>query len=154
METKIERKTEVYKETGVKLYNPQALNHNSKHRVKSIELNDEFTRIDFIYRSPDLYINGGWIQIDKNSYIRSVDSDQKHRLVQAINIPYAPQKHYFKRKGQFHTYSLIFPPLPKETKAIDIIEKEAPGTYFNFYDIAFQAWMTVPHPLDIEKSNN
>ena len=36
----------------------------------------------------------------------------------------------------------------KETKVIDIIENESPGTYFNFYNIAFEKWMTIKHPLD------
>ena len=154
METKTEKYQEIDEEITIKLFNPEALNHNTRHRVKSIELSDEYTRIDFIYRSSDLYINGGWIQIDRKSFIRTVGSEIKHYLIQAINIPYTPQKHYFKKKGEFFSYSLIFPALPKNTKSIDIIEREAPGTYFNFYDVPFSEWMTVAHPLDIEKYNN
>ena len=37
---------------------------------------------------------------------------------------------------------------------IDIIEKEAPGTYFNFYNIDFSTWMTIPHAGDQVMSNN
>lgn len=115
---------------------------------------NEYTIIDFIYRSSDLYENGGWIQMDKNAYISPVGSIMKYKLIHAIGIPIAPLKHCFKRKGEFHSYSLIFPALPAGTFKIDIIEKEAPGTYFNFYGIEYSKWITIPHPMDVERSNN
>ena len=150
MEVFIEKMTEVTREEDtsrtVKWWNPGALNHWRQHRIASIELTDEYTRIDFIYRAPHHYYNGGWIQMDRNAYISPVGSSTKYRLIQAINIPIAPTKHYFKRKGEFHTYTLIYPALPRNTQKIDIIEKEAPGTYFNFYGVDFSNWMTVPHP--------
>lgn len=150
MEVHIQKMVEVTREITptriVKLWNPSALDFKQGHRLASIERTDEHTRIDFIYRAPDKYINGGWIQMDSNAYISPVGSSTKYRLLQAINIPIAPLKHYFKHKGEFHTYTLIFPALPRETEKINIIEKEAPGTYFNFYGIDFSNWMTVPHP--------
>jgi hypothetical protein len=158
MEIKIEKQLEVVHETTspttIKLYNPNALDHKLNHRMKSIEISDEYTRIDFIYRSPDEYHNGGWIEMDKNAYISPVGSTTKYRLIRAIGIPIAPQKHFFKRKGEFYSYSLIFPALPAGTAKIDIIEKEAPGNYFNFYGIDYSKWITVPHPIDLERSKN
>lgn len=158
MEVRIEKQIEVIRETNtsteIKLYNPNALDHRLDHRMKSIELTDEYTRIDFIYRSSSIYVNGGWIQMDGNAYISPVGSTMKYRLMRTIGIPIAPLKHYFKRKGEYHTYSLIFPALPAETTKIDIIEKEAPGTYFNFYGIDYSKWITIPHPMDVAKSKN
>ena len=158
MEIKIEKQNEVVREsntsTKIKLYNPAALDHTLDHRTKSIELTDEFTRIDFIYRAPDYYENGGWIQMERNAYISPVGSNTKYRLLRAIGIPIRPRKHYFKTEGEFHTYSLIYPALPLETTSINIIEKEAPGTYFNFYGIDYSKWITVPHPMDVSKSKN
>lgn len=158
MEVKIEKMTEVFRETETKeaitLYNPEALDHTLSHRMKSIERTDEYTRIDFIYRSSELYENGGWIQMEGNAYISPVGSSIKYRLIKTIGIPLTPLKHYFKNKGEFHTYSLIFPALPSDTKKIDIIEKLAPGNYFNFYGIDYSKWITVPHPADIAQSNN
>ena len=158
MEVKIEKMTEVFRETETKealtLYNPEALDHTLSHRMKSIERTDEYTRIDFIYRSSEIYVNGGWIQMDSNAYISPVGSTKKYRLIKTIGIPLAPLKHYFKNKGEFHTYSLIFPALPSDTKKIDIIEKLAPGNYFNFYGIDYSKWITIPHPADIEQSRN
>jgi len=158
MEVKIEKIIEVTRETKtsktIKLWNPGALDHRLQLRLASIETSDECTRIDFIYRAPDHYYNGGWIQMEGTAYISPVGSGTKYRLVQAINIPITPLKHYFKRKGEFHTYTLIFPALPANTEKIDIIEKEAPGTYFNFYGIDFSKWMTVPHPAYMGSNNN
>jgi hypothetical protein len=158
MEVKIEKQNEVVHETKtstkVKLYNPAALNHHLEHRMKSIEITDEYTRIDFIFRSSKVYINGGWIQMERDTYISPTGSSMKYRLIRAIGIPIAPIKHYFKNQGEYHTYSLIFPALPTGTERINIIEKEAPGSYFNFYGIDYSKWMTVPHPMDVAKSKN
>lgn len=154
MEVFIEKTNETARETIIKLYNPEALDHQVNHRIKSIEFTDEYTRIDFLIRGSQLYINGGWIMIDRNSFIRPVGSNTRYKLIKAVGIPYAPQKHYFKRKGEPHAYTLYFPALPKDTKSIDIIEREAPGTYFNFYDVRFSEWMQVQHPLDVARSNN
>lgn len=105
-------------------------------KLLSIEVTDEYTRIDFEYISPHIYVNGGWIEMDSNSYIRPVGSDEKFPLLHAVGIPIAPQKHWFKAKGVLHYYTLYFAPIPKNTTLIDIIEKEAPGDYFNFYNVA------------------
>jgi hypothetical protein len=157
MEVKIEKQNEVVRETKttkIKLYNPTSLDHTLDHRMKSIENSDEYTRIDFIYRAPDYYVNGGWIQMERNAYISPVGSTTKFGLLRAIGIPIAPIKHYFKKEGEFHTYSLIYPALPLGTTQINIIEKEAPGTYFNFYGVDYSKWITVPHPMDVAKSKN
>ncbi len=157
MKIKIKKLQEVILEPETKknkLYNPAAIDFRINHRVKCIEISDRYTRIDFIYRSSNIYINGGWIHIDSNSYISPVGSDVKYKLLKAIGIPYAPMKHYFKRKGETHCYTLLFPALPKDTKQIDIIENLAPGTFFNFFNVCFSDWMSIPHPADIYRSKN
>lgn len=158
METDIKRIMEILldKKTTdpVKRYNPDQLQPSQVLKVQSIECTEEYTRIDFHYRSPEHYHNGGWIQMDKGAYIQPVNSSQKYTLVKAIGIPIAPLKHHFKRKGEHHVYTLIFPALPKHTKKINIIEKDAPGTYFNFYNVDYAQWMTVPHAADLPVSNN
>ncbi len=158
METEIEKIIEVDStEKSVKpmkLYNPNGMDFKTDHRMKSIEVTDEYTRIDFIFRSSMIYTNGGWIQMERDAYIQPKGSTTKYRLVKAIGIPIAPIKHYFKQQGEFHTYTLIFPALPSATRCIDIIEKQAPGDYFNFYNVDYSKWMTVPHALDIPRKNN
>ena len=158
METKILKQIEVWLPVDaaktVKLFNPEKLDIKKHLRVKSIEPSAEFTRIDFHYRSSYEYVNGGWIQIEKSTYIQPVGSKQRFGLIEAHGILIAPNKHYFKRQGEDYTYTLIFPALPKNTKKINIIEKEAPGTFFNFYDVDYSSWMRIPHPSDLPISKN
>jgi len=154
IEKLIETERNIEIETPLKVYNPDGMDHRQSLRIKSIEASDEYTRIDFIYRSSEVYDNGGWIQIDKDSYIQPKGSIRKYRLVKAIGIPLAPLKHYFKRQGEYYSYTLVFPALPKNTVSIDIIEKLAPGTFFNFYNIAYSKWMSVPHAADIQRTSN
>lgn len=158
MEIQIEKLVETDRnieiEIPLKVYNPDGMDHRQSLRIKSIEATDEYTRIDFIYRSSEEYENGGWIQIDKDSYIQPKGSSRKYRLVKAIGIPLAPLKHYFKRKGEYYSYTLVFPAVPKNTLSIDIIEKLAPGLFFNFYNIAYSKWMSVPHAADIQRASN
>jgi hypothetical protein len=57
--------------------------------------------------------------------------------LKAVNIPIAPQKHFFKRCGELLQYTLYFPGLPQETQSIDIIERDVTnGTWFNFYGVS------------------
>lgn len=158
METTIEQLVEMDRnlkvDSPVRLYNPDGMDFRNALRVKSIEATTEYTRIDFIYKSSMIYDNGGWIQIERDSYIQPIGSYEKFKLIKAFSIPIAPLKHYFKRQGEYHPYTLIFPALPKNTKAIDIIEKLAPGTYFNFYNVDFSSWMTISHAADLPRKNN
>lgn len=133
--------------------NPEA-DYSDKICVKSIELTDAYTRIDFWYKAPDYYANGGWIQIDPLSYIRPSGSNTRYSLFKAINIPLAPKKFFFKRCGQQHSYTLYFPALPKDTKTIDIIEREVDGTYFNFYGVNYSKWIKMANQVNIEFSDN
>jgi len=80
----IEIKKEKIKVRPLKLYNPNGMDFKQDHRMKSIEVTDEFTRIDFIYRSSMIYINGGWIQMERDAYIQPKGSTTKYRLVKAI----------------------------------------------------------------------
>lgn len=127
-------------ETGKVIYfNSKApCNASSIQKLMSIELTDDYTRIDFEYLSPDHYENGGWIQMDPKSFIRIVGSKIKYPLLRAENIPLAPAMYIFKACGVKHYYSLFFASIPKNTLAIDIIEREAPGNYFNFYNVSLR----------------
>ena len=148
-EKKLKQKTKT-----LRLFNPSIYDRNSNAKIQTIDLNEEYTRIDFKYTSSQEYMNGGWIKMERNSFIRDTLSKRTYPLLFALNIPIAPEKFYFRRKGQSHSYTLVFPPLPKSTKAIDIIEKEAPGNYFNYYNIEYQRWINIePHDNYINHKN-
>jgi len=138
----------------LRLFNPTVYDRNTSAKIQTIDLNEEYTRIDFKYTSSQEYINGGWIKMERNSFIRDTLSKRTYPLLFALNIPIAPEKFHFRRKGQVHYYTLVFPALPKSTKAIDIIEKEAPGNYFNYYNIEYQRWINIePHDNYINHKN-
>ena len=142
MKSNYEKETleEVLTETESFVFeNPISQHTPNEHLgIEKISLDDDFTRIDFVYISPKQYLNGGWIQIDPGCYIRPIGSEVRYKMVSAINIPLAPSKYYFKSKGQVHHFTLLFPALPKSVKQIDIIERLAEGTYFNFFRVALQ----------------
>ncbi len=158
METNIEKFIEQSlkekEERPIRLFNPTCMDFKKAHRLKSIEATEEYTRIDFIYRSSTIYINGGWIQMDAGSYIQPVNSSKKYGLIKAIGIPITPEKYYFRRQGEYHTYTLIFEALPKNTSKIDIIERKDCWNCFNFFNVDYSKWMSIPFAADLPKSNN
>jgi hypothetical protein len=135
MKTNFETKTEEEALTITEPYvfkNPISQYTPSEHMgIEKISLDDDFTKIDFVYIAPKQYINGGWIQLDSGCFIRPIGSEIRYKMVSAINIPLAPSKYYFKSKGQVHHFSLIFPTRAKDIRAIDFIEKLAEGNFFN-----------------------
>ena len=129
------------KELQKVIYNPIVAKPMSKHVEALRIVTDEegLTRIDFLYKAPSYYINGGWVQMNRHCFIRPCGSNTKLTLVKAVNIPLAPVKHYFRKCGEILCYTLYFPALPKGTNSIDIIEAEGPGgNWFNFYGVSLE----------------
>lgn len=128
------------KEIEKVIYAPLIIHSNQEHlTIHRIITDDNLTRIDFIHYAPAIYQNGGWVQMHRECFIRTCGSSEKLTLIQAVNIPYAPIKHYYKSEKDFLCYTLYFPALPKNTKAIDIIEGEALGkNWFNFYGVSIE----------------
>lgn len=122
------------------VYNP-IVKYSPKNNMTVLrtEINDEFTRIDFIVYACHKYIRGGWVRIHDSCFIRPCGTDIKLKMVKAVNIPIAPKQHWFKGLKDFLCYTLYFPPLPKGTKSIDIIELEYNDpTCFNFYGVSME----------------
>jgi len=128
------------KELEKVVYNPLVKKlpaHNTEFKIMRIELDENFTRIDFVYNNGKF----GWVQIDPKSYIRPVGSEAQYPLIKAQGIPLAPKKHYFKKENEVIYYTLYFAALPKSVRAIDIIEKESNALgqyYFNFYRVSME----------------
>ena len=133
------KESPVKTDTGI-TYNPLVkITPGCKLSVLRTELNEKFTRIDFIYQATSYYINGGWVRIHDTCFIRPVGSDLKLRMIKAVNIPIAPKRHWFKTSKDMLCYTLYFPPLPAGTKTIDIIEMETNDpSFFNFYGVSVE----------------
>ena len=81
-----------------------------------------FTYLHCTYYTSPKYIAGWWVNIWKTSYLTSNSSTDRLQLLQAIGVPYAPEKAYLKRKGDFLKFTLIFPAVPKDWKVFNFIE--------------------------------
>ncbi len=128
------------KEIEKVIYSPLVIHQTSEHvTIHRIIGNERFTKIDFIAYADPIYYKGGWVQIESDTFIRPCGSNDKLTLVDAFNIPYAPEKHHHNSTTAFLCYTLYFPALPKGTIAIDIIENETTGgNWFNFYGVAIE----------------
>jgi hypothetical protein len=123
------------------IYNPIAWDGKADSvEILRIVQEEDLTRIDFAHRASGIYLDGGWVSIQPGTFIRPVSTDIKLTMIQAVNIPVAPCKHWYKSAKQFLYYTLYFPALPTDVEAIDIIEREAarPNNYFNFHCVSLE----------------
>ncbi len=119
------------------ILHPKAIkNHQGNPDLLRIHLTSEHTKVDFGYVAKDIYINGGWIRIEPETFIENKITKQRYTLINAENIPLAPIHHYFESTKDWRYFSLYFPPLPQKDCVINIIEVEN-GTPndFNYYNI-------------------
>ena len=126
------------KEKKIIIFSPLVKFYTSKKLdIRRIERTDEYLRIDFIVHADPVYMNGGWVQIYPETFIRPAGTTQRLVLVKTEGIPLAPTKHYYKSIHDTLSYSLYFPSIPKDGEFIDIIENAGGGsTFFNFYGVA------------------
>lgn len=89
-----------------------------------LELTEEegYTYLHCTYYTSPKYDAGWWVNIYKTSYLTSSASTDRLQLLQAIGIPYAPDRLHLKRKGDFAKFTLIFPAVPKDWKIFNFIE--------------------------------
>lgn len=120
---------------GQRISNPKIRKSEVPYcKILSIDINQDNTTVYFDYTSPNTYINGGWVCAGDNFFIRDNETGKKYFLIKANNIPICPQKHSFSRQGESLRFNLVFQPLPKTCKEIDIIENLSGGG-FNFYGV-------------------
>ena len=140
--------------TPFRVYNPERMGLTQLIRVKSIEKADKYTLIEFHYRTSEMYANGGWINIHPGCFIQPFATNKKMGLWKAFGVPLAPKKRYFEYIWTHHTFALLFAPLPKKTTCINIIESYRSGEQFNFRELDFSNWWTIPHAVDLPISTN
>lgn len=105
--------------------------------IMRIVLSDAFTRIDFGYSAPWIYVRGGWIRIARHTFIQVQGNQKRYPLIEAKNIPLAPEVFEFESTEDWRVFSLYFEPIPLKNSVIDIIEEEQPAsTDFNFYGVS------------------
>lgn len=119
------------------IYNPKFSSTPSNNKglsIKRIYKDKGHTCIEFEY---DNQINrSGWVTIDKNTYIESIDTGEKFKMIEAQNITVDPQKHYFNSIYDKLNFTLIFPSLPTNTNKINFIETETSS--WRYYGISLK----------------
>jgi len=133
----INKDTRAIESNNVVVFNPKYRdNKNKRITILRVVIDEEFTRVDFLYWSLKNNNMGKWIQIEKDTYIRALNCDKKLKLMKAENIGVSPNKSFFKTKLNLLNFTLYFPPLPKDLVAFDLIEKDTTNeNYFNFHKI-------------------
>ncbi len=105
-------------------------------KILRILMTDEFTKVDFGYQATAYYLKGGWVKIDKSSFIRDCTTLKKYKFLRVDRIPEAPHKHKFKTTIEYLYFSLYFEPIPQNVECVDIIEMDKKdGYYSNFYRV-------------------
>lgn len=104
--------------------------------ILRVVLSTDYTRIDFGYAAPWIYIKGGWINIAPYTYLEVNSTGERFKLTEAINIPLAPDRHDFESQEDWRVFIVYFEPIPIADCSINIIEEENPeSTDFNYYNI-------------------
>jgi len=87
--------------------------------LESIEIDDHQTRVYLSILNRRL---SGTFCADTNTYIHHSLGTEEYKLVQSVGIPDCPDVYKFTSIGEKLNFILIFPPLSKDLKYIDIIE--------------------------------
>ncbi len=87
------------------------------------------------YVSTDKYLNGGWINIYKSTFLVNPDTKDFLSLVQAHNIPVSPGRHMFRQAGQLKQFTLLFPYVPRYWRRFHLVELVRGGGGFRVKDI-------------------
>jgi hypothetical protein len=97
--------------------------------ASKVDENEGQTVFHCRYVSKLFYANGGWVNIDGDTYLENADTFEQLELLNAIGIPYAPFRHYFKNAGEIKNFSLIFPKIPKYWKTFHLVERAGSGSF-------------------------
>ena len=101
-----------------------------------ITLFPDRTKIDFGYTAKEMYDSGGWIRMEKDTFIEIKETGKRYFLTHSEGIPINPEYHYFESKKEWRYFSLFFPAIPLTNCTINIIEIEnGSKNDFNYYDI-------------------
>lgn len=102
--------------------------HDNSLILISVQITHNETILTFSHKNE---LVGGWMNIDRNSYIMANGS--KYPLIEAEDISYAPNYTYFSHQGEIKTFKLRFKVIPMSTTTIDFIENGS--SEWNLYGI-------------------
>jgi hypothetical protein len=106
-----------------------------KELANTLRAEEGQTIIHCRYVSKKKYLKGGWVNIFRTTYLYGPDGQERIFLAQALNIPYAPAKHFFKKVGELKCFTLVFPLLPKHWEWFSLREQPDNGDGFVYRKI-------------------
>ena len=98
-----------------------------------ITITEDYTIVEC--RHSSRYGAGGWAAAMPDTFIRITGTNKRLKLIKAVGIPTYPDRHYYREKGEYLQYKLLFPPISPNTPLLDIIEIENSDKAFNFLKV-------------------
>lgn len=86
---------------------------------------DGQTVLHMTYVSKSCFLNGGWVNIYPTAVLIDKETKSELNLLHAINVPLAPERHYFNKPYETLRFTLLFPWMPKSWSAFEFVEKNA-----------------------------
>jgi hypothetical protein len=87
--------------------------------LERVEVDANQTRVYFSILNRKL---GGTFCMDTSTYIKNSLGSEEYKLLESIGVPDCPDVHKFSIVGKKLSFILVFPPISKEIRYIDIIE--------------------------------
>ena len=104
-------------------------------KTKIIADQESQTIIHCIHKASAIYINGGWVNIHPNTYLTSGEGQNPLPLIDAIDIPFSPNKHFYKNSQETKRFTLLFPAIPSSWTKFSLIEESGTENGFIVTDI-------------------
>lgn len=94
--------------------------------VHEIEIDANFTKVSLYYRNP--YPNG-WVNFSRVTTLKDLGKNRVYNVIYTEGVPLSPQKKNL-GMGECVYFSLFFPPIPEDSKYIEINENIENGFHF------------------------
>lgn len=102
---------------------PKVQKEKDNIKLRAVEQTEEYIALHLSYTNTD-FPKDGYYTIDPNAYIRNKTTGEKLTLIGVVNCGIAPNNTTPIELNETKTFSLYFPPIPKGTKEIDVVENE------------------------------
>ena len=115
---------EINSEEGI-IYDPYVDYNSGNVLIKTITLTEEKTIVSFELIAE---YDETWISIEEDTYIEA--GNKRYKIVDASGIPFSPERRMGISANEVVNFTLIFPPIPKETEVLNIYEDDENGWHW------------------------
>ena len=97
--------------------------------IYKIETDKNFTKVSLLYKNP---YPMGWVNFSRTITLKDLGRSKTYNIIYTEGVPLSPQKKEFELIGEGVYCSLFFPPIPNDSKYIEINENVEGGFHFVF----------------------